>query len=156
MVPVAEMDSVGARRCATDAAASVRSFPRECVVLAGDVSAPYGLAHHDVPSDWPHHILPVVGVSFTGVGLSTLVRLGNQTGVAKVIVGNDAHKKTHTLVAIDGAGRALGERTVPATTEGHHRALRWVRKTFGTQVRWAVEDVRSLTARLERDLPSAD
>ncbi len=62
-----------------------------------------------------------------------------------VIVGVDAHKKSHTMVAIDEQGRRLGERTVPATTAGHHVAFRWVRKTFEGDVRWAVEDVRALT-----------
>ena len=36
-----------------------------------------------------------------------------------VIVGVDAHKRTHTLVAVDEVGRKLGERTVSATREGH-------------------------------------
>ena len=40
-----------------------------------------------------------------------------------VIVGVDAHKRTHTLVAIDEAGRKLGERTVAAMSEGHLQAL---------------------------------
>jgi transposase len=40
-----------------------------------------------------------------------------------VILGVDAHKRTHTLVAIDDAGRKLGERTVAATTDGHLQAL---------------------------------
>jgi hypothetical protein len=32
-----------------------------------------------------------------------------------VIVGVDAHKRTHTLVAVDDLGRKLAERTVAAT-----------------------------------------
>ena len=40
-----------------------------------------------------------------------------------IILGVDAHKRTHTLVAIDDAGRKLGERTVAATTDGHLQAL---------------------------------
>ena len=32
-----------------------------------------------------------------------------------VVIGGDAHKRTHTLVAVDQVGRKLGERTVPAT-----------------------------------------
>jgi hypothetical protein len=42
-----------------------------------------------------------------------------------VILGVDAHKRTHTLVAIDDAGRKLGERMAAATTDGHLQALRW-------------------------------
>jgi transposase len=66
------------------------------------------------------------------------------------IVGVDAHKRTHTLVAVDEAGRKLGERTVPATPEGHLEAVgwaeRWVDRVF------ALEDCRHLTRRLESDL----
>jgi transposase len=40
-----------------------------------------------------------------------------------VIVGVDAQKRTHTLVAVDEAGRKLGERTVAATSEGHLQAV---------------------------------
>lgn len=36
-----------------------------------------------------------------------------------VIVGVDAHKPTHTLVAVDEVARKLGERTVSATPDGH-------------------------------------
>jgi transposase len=72
-----------------------------------------------------------------------------------VVVGVDAHKRTHTMVAVDDAGRALAERTLPATTAGNHDALRWARKRFGSELLWAVEDVRSLTARLEGDLLDA-
>jgi len=40
-------------------------------------------------------------------------------GVGMVVVGVDAHKRTHTLVAVDQVGRKLGERTVAATSDGH-------------------------------------
>jgi hypothetical protein len=33
-----------------------------------------------------------------------------------VVVGVDAHKRTHTLVAIDEVGRKLAEKTVASTT----------------------------------------
>jgi transposase len=73
-----------------------------------------------------------------------------------VIVGVDAHKKSHTMVAIDDVGRRLGEKTVEATTDGNYEAVHWARKRFGIDLLWAVEDVRSVTARLERDLLDAD
>ena len=38
-----------------------------------------------------------------------------------VVIGVDAHKKTHTLVALDGNGRKLAEKTVEATDAGHAR-----------------------------------
>ena len=42
-----------------------------------------------------------------------------------VVIGVDAHKKTHTLVALDGNGRKLAEKTVEATDAGHAKALYW-------------------------------
>ena len=69
-----------------------------------------------------------------------------------VILGIDAHKRTHTVVAIDEAGRQLGVRTTQATTtEAHVELLRWA-EGFGTERRWAVEDCRHLSRRLEADL----
>ena len=41
-----------------------------------------------------------------------------------VVIGVDAHKRSHTLVAVDEVGRKLGER-VAATGEGHSQALEW-------------------------------
>lgn len=72
-----------------------------------------------------------------------------------VVLGADVHKRTHTFVAIDQVGRELGHQTFPATTTGHHQALRWARERFGTELRWAIEDCRHLSARLERDLLTA-
>jgi transposase len=72
-----------------------------------------------------------------------------------VVVGADVHKRTHTFVGVDGAGRELSHQTFPATTEGHRAAVRWARDRFGVEVRWAVEDCRHLSARLERDLLTA-
>nr|WP_066909763.1 IS110 family transposase [Mycobacterium interjectum] len=69
-----------------------------------------------------------------------------------VVVGADVHKRTHTFVAVDEAGRKLGEKTVKAITAGHAEAVMWVRERFGAQVVWAIEDCRHLSARLERDL----
>ena len=71
------------------------------------------------------------------------------------VVGLDAHKRSHTLVAVDAVGVKLGETTVPSTTAGHGRALMFVHAHFGADVVWGVEDCRPLTARLERDLLAA-
>jgi len=68
-----------------------------------------------------------------------------------VIVGVDAHKRTHTLVAVDEVGRKLGERTVAATSEGHLEAASWVGRW--PERRFALEDCRHVTRRLEADLP---
>ena len=67
-----------------------------------------------------------------------------------VIIGVDAHKRTHTLVAVDEAGRRLAEKTVAATPDGHLEAVAWA-------ARWperlfTIEDCRHLTRRLEADL----
>lgn len=72
-----------------------------------------------------------------------------------VVVGADVHKRTHTFVAVDEAGRELGHKTFEATTGGHQAAVMWARERFGPQLRWAVEDCRHLSARLERDLLTA-
>jgi len=69
-----------------------------------------------------------------------------------VVVGADVHKQTHTFVAVDGAGRKLGEKTVRAITAGHAEAVMWARERFGPELVWAIEDCRHLSARLERDL----
>jgi transposase len=68
----------------------------------------------------------------------------------EVKIGVDAHKRTHTLVAADALGRELGQKTVPATSEGHLAALGWA--AAWPQRTWAVEDCRHLTRTLERDL----
>jgi transposase len=69
-----------------------------------------------------------------------------------VVVGADVHKQTHTFVAVDEAGRKLGEKTVKAITAGHAEAVMWARERFGHELVWAIEDCRHLSARLERDL----
>jgi transposase len=69
-----------------------------------------------------------------------------------VVVGADVHKRTHTFVAVDAAGRKVGEKVVAATSAGHQQALVWARAQFGTELRWGIEDCRHLSARLERDL----
>jgi transposase len=72
-----------------------------------------------------------------------------------VVVGTDVHKRTHTFVAVDEAGRKLSEKVVAATTAGHHKALAWARAEFGPDLLWGIEDCRNLSARLERDLLGA-
>lgn len=62
------------------------------------------------------------------------------------------HKRTHTFAAVDEAGRELGHKTFEAVTAGHQAAVMWARERFGSGLRWAVEDCRHLSARLERDL----
>lgn len=69
-----------------------------------------------------------------------------------IVIGIDAHKHSHTLVAIDQTGAKLGEKTIPATSTGHREAFRWVRVKFGDDVVWGIEDQRWVTGLLEREL----
>jgi transposase len=72
-----------------------------------------------------------------------------------VVVGADVHKQSHTFVAVDDAGRQIGQLTVAARTAGHRKAIAWAWKQFGRELTWAIEDCRHLSARLERDLLDA-
>jgi transposase len=72
-----------------------------------------------------------------------------------IVIGVDAHKRTHTLVALDaGTGASQGETTVQATDDGTLNALRFAASVDQDRV-WAVEDCRHVTARLERALLGA-
>jgi len=70
-----------------------------------------------------------------------------------VTLGSDSHKRTHTMVAVDGNGQQLASRTVSATSAGHLEALRWARRW--PERRWALENCRHLSRRLEGDLLTA-
>lgn len=70
-----------------------------------------------------------------------------------VTLGGDSHKRSHTLVAVDGNGRRLGELTVAASAAGHLEALAWGRQW--PERRWALENCRHLSRALERDLVGA-
>jgi transposase len=67
-----------------------------------------------------------------------------------VTLGADTHKSTHTVVAVDDTGRQLGQRTVPATSAGHLQLMQWASQW--PDRRWAIEDCRHLSRRLEADL----
>lgn len=69
-----------------------------------------------------------------------------------VTLGIDAHKRTHTVVAVDEVGRQVGQKTTQSTTsEAHLELVRWAEQ-FGPDREWAVEDCRHLSRRLEADL----
>ena len=57
---------------------------------------------------------------------------------AQVVIGVDAHKRTHTLVAADELGRELASKTLAATADGHLAAIAWAGRWPGR--RWALED----------------
>lgn len=68
-----------------------------------------------------------------------------------VIIGIDAHKRTHTLVLCDEHGRKLAERTSGTSSCDHLKLVAWV-AGHGSERMWAIEDCRHLSRRLERDL----
>jgi transposase len=70
-----------------------------------------------------------------------------------VVVGIDAHKRTHTAVAVDEQGKRVASKTVSATSGGHLELVRWA-QGLGEH-RFAVEDCRHISRRLERDLLGA-
>jgi transposase len=74
--------------------------------------------------------------------------------MSMVTLGIDAHKRNHTVVAVDELGRKLGEKTSGTTTADHLELAIWAER-FGPQRQWAVEDCRLLSRRLERDLLAA-
>lgn len=72
-----------------------------------------------------------------------------------ITLGIDAHKRTHTVVAVDDLGRQVGVKTTTATTSADHlEMLRWA-EGLGDERTWAVEDCRHLSRRLEVDLLAA-
>ena len=72
-----------------------------------------------------------------------------------VVLGIDALKRTHTVVAVDAAGRQLGVRVTRSTSTAAHLELVVWADQFGSDRRWAVEDCRCLSRRLEADLLAA-
>jgi transposase len=59
-------------------------------------------------------------------------------------LGVDTHKRTHSLVALDDAGRQLGAKTVANTPEGWAEALAWARGKQQQHRRWGIENGGSL------------
>jgi transposase InsO family protein len=66
-----------------------------------------------------------------------------------VIIGIDAHKRSHTLVVCDAQGRKLAERTTGTSSRDHLGLLRWAAR-YGSERLWAVEDCRHLSRRTKR------
>lgn len=49
-----------------------------------------------------------------------------------VVIGVDAHKRTHTLAVVDEVGRKLANRTFPATSSSHSPARGRPHQSGGT------------------------
>src|ERR1700722_12692474 len=72
-----------------------------------------------------------------------------------IVIGVDAHKWTHTLVALDaGTGANGGGTTIQTGDDGALNALRFAAGVDEERV-WAIEDCRHVSARLERALLAA-
>jgi transposase len=79
---------------------------------------------------------------------------GNAEGSASVdgvVLGVDTHLDLHVAVALDQLGRRLGELTVPSTTRGYERLLRWA-ESFGPVGCAGIEGTSSYGAGLSRHL----
>jgi transposase len=89
-------------------------------------------------------------------GELSIVAVPDEGGlVVSVVIGCDPHKRTHTAVAIDAAtGERISERTVDATDAGHLELVVWGRG-LSEERRWAVEDCRHVSGRLQRSLLGA-
>lgn len=64
-----------------------------------------------------------------------------------ITIGVDAHKRSHTAVAVNQLGRRHAELTVAATAEGVAELWEWARQW--PQRCWGVEDCRHVTRLLE-------
>jgi len=73
---------------------------------------------------------------------------------ATVVGGVDCHSQVHHAVALDEAGRRLGDRGFPATEPGYADLLGWLRE-FGTVTAVGVESTGSYGAALTRFLVGA-
>jgi transposase len=79
----------------------------------------------------------------------------NEGDVHMIVIGVDAHKRSHALAAVDGvSGALIAQRTVPATDDGALAALRFA-AGLGLERVWALEDCRHVVARFERGLVAA-
>lgn len=69
-----------------------------------------------------------------------------------IVLGADAHKRSHTIAAVDAAmGQVLGEKTVAVGARGFAALVVWARGLGGERV-WALEDCRQVSGSFERSL----
>ncbi|MCA1838442.1 MAG: IS110 family transposase [Actinobacteria bacterium] len=69
-----------------------------------------------------------------------------------IVIGVDAHKKTHTAVAVDEVtGKQIDEITVAARDKGFERLLAWAQRLDAERT-FAIEDCRHVSGGLERFL----
>src|SRR3954447_16747744 len=69
-----------------------------------------------------------------------------------IVLGADAHKRSHTIAAVSATtGELVGERTVQVGAKGFAALLVWARGLEGERA-WAIEDCRHVSGSLERFL----
>ena len=69
-----------------------------------------------------------------------------------MVFGVDAHKRSHTVVAVaESTGRRTATQTVAAREDGHGQLVAWARRVAEERV-WAIEDCRHVSSGLERFL----
>ncbi|MFL5513662.1 MAG: IS110 family transposase [Gemmatimonadales bacterium] len=84
----------------------------------------------------------------------TITASESPTTVNEVILGIDTHKDAHVAVALNQLGGGLGELSVPTTTKGYEKLLRWA-EGFGPVGCAGVEGTGSYGAGLARYLRAA-
>jgi hypothetical protein len=90
-------------------------------------------------------------------GAAKVEKIADVEGFASVhgvVLGVDTHLDLHVAVALDQLGRRLGELTVPTTTRGYQRLLRWA-EGFGPVGRAGIEGTSSYGTGLAPHLKAA-
>jgi transposase len=69
-----------------------------------------------------------------------------------IVLGADAHKRSHTIAAVGATtGELLGDLTIAVGDRGFEESLAWGR-TLGAERVWALEDCRHVSGSFERFL----
>ena len=69
-----------------------------------------------------------------------------------IVLGADAHKRSHTIAAVSAAtGELVGEQTVQVGAKGFAELVIWARE-LGCERVWALEDCRHVSGSFERFL----
>ena len=80
------------------------------------------------------------------------IRDGKDVDEVMIVLGADAHKRSHTVAAVQAAtGQVLGDKTAAATARGFGPLLIWARGLDRDRV-WALEDCRHVSGAFERFL----
>jgi hypothetical protein len=72
-----------------------------------------------------------------------------------IVLGADTHKQSHTVGAVEPAGRLVASKTFKAKRRSLDDLLIWARGLDGERV-WAIEDCRHVSRALERSCSSME